>query len=74
MSGSMMDHMTLDELLRRKAVDYGYGSLAAMARSWGLTERHLYPIVQGIYGLSIEIRRLIVNELDVAPEVLERMI
>ena len=24
----MLDHMTLDELLRRKAVDYGYGTLA----------------------------------------------
>ena len=69
-----METMTLDELLRRKAIDYGYGSLAAMAESWGLSRRTLYQITQGVNGLSIEMRRRIVNERDVAPEVLERMV
>ena len=71
---SMLEHMTLDELLRRKAADYGYGSLAAMARSWGLNKKTLYSITWGVNGLSIDMRRKIINELDVAPEVLERMI
>lgn len=70
----MLENMTLGELLKRKAVDYGYGTLAAMAESWGIGRRTLYQVVQGINGLSIEMRRRIINELDVAPEVLERMI
>ena len=71
---SMLDHMTLDELLRRKAADYGYGSLKGMARAWRISPLALYNLVSARSGISLKMRRLIVRELDVAPEVLERMI
>ena len=70
----IIEYMTLDELLRRKAVDYGYGSIRAMSRALGLKSKRLAPIVQGRSRLSMELRRLIVRELDVAPEVLDKMI
>lgn len=69
----MIEHMTLDELLKRKAKDYGYGSVRAMSRALGLKSRRLEAIVQGMNGMTIEIRRAIVQQLDVDPEVLDRM-
>ena len=71
---SMLDHMTLDELLRRKAVDYGYGSLKGMARALGISPLALYNIANAKTRVSKRMRILFVRELDVAPEVLERMI
>lgn len=71
---SVLDHMTLDELLRRKAVDYGYGTLKAMAEAMGIKDQRLKNVVNARVRLSLEMRRLIIRELDVAPEVLERMI
>lgn len=70
----IIEHMTLDELLKRKAADYGYGSIRALSRALGFKSKRLAPIVEGRHRLSMEVRRAIVRELDVAPEVLDRMI
>lgn len=62
------------ELLQQKAVDYGYGSLEQMSEELGLYRRTLRRVVNREHGPGIGIKRLICQELDVDPDVLERVI
>ena len=71
---SAMKNMTLKELLERKAKDYGYGTLRKMASAWGIDERGLLRVVNGEYGLSLEMRQRIVRELDIDPAVIEEVV
>lgn len=65
--------MTLRELLDRKAVDYGYGSIAGMAKAWGVHRQRLYNLTNGRNGLSLEMRQRMIRELDIAPAVMEEV-
>lgn len=66
--------MTLEELLVRKAYYYGYGSAAKLAEVLGVSASCLNRVLREKRLPGIGLRRAICRELDVAPEVLERVI
>ena len=68
-----MESMTLRELLLRKMVDYGYSGCSEMARDLGVSPTTMCDIMRGEYGPSLKLRRVLVDKLDIAPEVLERV-
>lgn len=65
--------MTLRKLIERKARDYGYGSVWKMCKELGFDPERLYSPMRGDGQLGIDTKRRIVRELDVSPEILERV-
>lgn len=68
-----MKDMTLGEMLRRKMTDYGYSSVRELAEALGVTDSHIYYALKNQHGAGLELRRAMVQELDVSPEILERV-
>lgn len=70
----MIEHMTLYELLERKAKDYGYRSITHMAREMGIAQERLHGPASGRTNMGVKAKRCIIQQLDVSPEVLERIL
>lgn len=66
--------MNLRELLLWKMVDYGYSGCSEMARDMGVSPTTMCDIMRGEYGPGLKLRRAFVDKLDIAPEVLERVL
>lgn len=74
MAGRRLGDMTLKELLERKAKDYGYETETELAEALGVSASCLNRVLREKRRPGIGLRRAICRELDVAPEVLERVI
>jgi transcriptional regulator with XRE-family HTH domain len=66
--------VTLEELLVRKAYYYGFGTETELAEALGVSTSCLSRVLREKCRPGIGLRRAICRELDVAPEVLERVI
>jgi hypothetical protein len=66
--------MSLGDVLRRKASDYGYKTIGEMALALGMDESAMYCIASGECLPALKTRRILCRELDISPVVMERMV
>lgn len=70
-----MENMTLSRLLRRKMIDYGYGSLSELGKDLGVEASEVHYLMSGRVACPrVKTRLALCRVLDIAPEVLDRAI
>lgn len=71
----MIEQMTLGEIVRRRAEDYGIGRPEELAAATGMSHQHARCLLLGkLRNVGLEARRGLVRALDLDPDVIERSV
>ena len=71
----MIEKMTLAEIVKRRAADYGIGKPEELAAATGMSYQHARCLLLGrLENVGIEARRGLVRALDLDPDAIERSV
>lgn len=72
---TMVERMTLAEIIARRARDYGMNRPEELAAATGMSHQHARMMLNGrLKNVGIEGRRGLVKALDLDPDVIERSV
>lgn len=72
---TVVERMSLSEIVTRRAADYGLDRAEDLAAAIGMSYQYVRVLMAGgLKRVGIKARRALVNALDIDPEVIERSV